>query len=63
MGTPGLMFKPFIHFEFIFVNGVKACSNTVEYSSSIKKNEIMPFSAIWMDIEMIILSQRKTNII
>ena len=39
---------------------------TVEYYSAIKKNEIMPFSATWMDLEIIILSkvnQTKTNII
>ena len=33
---------------------------------SLKKNEIMPFAAIWMDLEMIIfieVSPRKTNII
>ena len=33
---------------------------------AIKKNRIMPFAAIWMDLEMIILSevsQTKTNII
>ena len=38
----------------------------VEYYSAIKKNELMPFAVIWMDLEMIILSQesqRKTNII
>ena len=39
---------------------------TMEYYSAIKKNEIMPFAATWMDLEIIIVSevrQRKTNII
>ena len=38
---------------------------TMEYYSAIK-NEIMPFAAIWRDLEMIVLSevnQTKTNII
>ena len=30
---------------------------TVEHYSAIKKNEIMPFSATWMDPEIILLSQ------
>ena len=30
---------------------------TVEYYSAIKKNEIMPLAAIWMDLEIIILSE------
>ena len=39
---------------------------TMEYYSAIKKNEIMPFAAIRMDLEIIILSevcQKKTNTI
>ena len=39
---------------------------TMEYYTSIKKNEIMALAAIWMDLEIIILSEvshTKTNII
>ena len=39
---------------------------TMDYYLAIKKDEIMPFAATWMDLEMIILteiSQIKTNII
>ena len=31
--------------------------HSMEYYSIIKKNEIMPFVAIWMDLEIIILSE------
>ena len=40
-------------------------THTMEYYSVIEKNEIMPFAATWMDLEIIILSelsQRKPNI-
>ena len=30
---------------------------TAEYYSAIKRNEIMPFATIWMDLEIIILSE------
>ena len=39
---------------------------SMEYYSATKKNEIMPFAAIWMDLEIITLSevsQTKTNVI
>ena len=38
----------------------------MEYYLAIKKNEILPFTAMWMDLENIMLcdiSQRKTNTI
>ena len=39
---------------------------TMEYYLAIKKNEIMPFAATWVDLQNVILSevsQRRRNII
>ena len=39
------------------------CTHTMEYYSAIKKNEIMPFAATHMDLEIIMLSKgRQRNI-
>ena len=41
------------------------CIHTMEYYSAIRKNEIMPFAATWVDLEIITLSelgQTKENI-
>ena len=35
---------------------------TMKYHSAIRKNEILPFAATWMDLEIIIRSKSKTNI-
>ena len=41
-------------------------THTLEYYLAIKKNEILPFVTMWMELECIMLSeisQSKTNII
>ena len=36
---------------------IYTCIYTMEYYSAISKNEIMPFVATWMDLEIILLSE------
>ena len=36
---------------------MEAHTHKMEYSSAIKKNEIMPFAATWMDLETVILHE------
>ena len=31
--------------------------HTVEYYSALEKNQIMPFAATWMDLEIVILNE------
>ena len=36
---------------------IYACIYTMDYYSAISENEIMPFVATWMDLEIILLSE------
>ena len=36
---------------------ISICLSPMEYYSAIKKNEMMPFAATWMNPEVIILSE------
>ena len=36
---------------------------TMEYYSAIKKNEMIPFAATWMDLEIILLSEKDNYMI
>ena len=45
---------------------VCVCVYTMDYYSTIKRNDMVPFAATWIDLEIVTLSEvrkRKTNII
>ena len=48
MSINGLMDKEDVVYIYIYI---------MEYYSAIKKNEMLPLAAIWMDLEIIILSE------
>ena len=54
--------------DYLMTSRITDCYVTkIDYYSAIKKNEIMPFAATWMNLQIMrpseISQQRKTNII
>ena len=57
---------PSVHgiFQARLLEWVAIAFSTREYYSAIKKNELMPFVTMWMDLEIAVLSEfRKINTI
>ena len=53
------LYKVFILWQLLSTeqHSILCYIRTMVYYSAIKKNEIMPFAATWMQLEMIILSE------
>ena len=52
-----MVLAPLLNNEFIMDEDVVYMWHTAEYYSAIKKNEILPFAATWMDLEGIVQSK------
>ena len=50
-------FQIIVFFGFRLRSGIAGYLYTMEYYSAIKRNEIVPFAEIWMDLEMVIQSE------
>ena len=52
-----MVLAPLLNNEFIMDEDVVYMWHTTEYYPAIKKNEILPFAATWMDLEGIVQSK------
>ena len=59
MGNLGIGDLIFMYHKFISFKAARSMNlnKYIPYYSAIKKNEIMPSAATWLDLEMIILSE------
>ena len=69
LGSPGqgsgiIYLCVYVLICIVFYIHTRVCAHTMEYLSAIVRNEILPFPAAWMALEVIVLNeirQRKTN--
>ena len=57
LGGHLVLWKDMGHWHWVQVTVLPFISYQVEYYSAIKRNEILPLAATWVDVEIIILSE------